>query len=175
MIRILSTFDKKTPPIIISYIDSGRSISTYCEVFKMEKYTDARYPEKINDLIDNEGGLSEEGKTTINESVKEAIEGGDIPVPAGGTKLYRHKIGASFPLSAYIILITQQSTPYSSLPEIKGDELFGGISYGPTSLWNILYIKNSNVCGINDQGQIVIKTFSEMGYDTISGDTVTEL
>ena len=32
-----------------------------------QKYTDARYPEKINDLIDNEGGLSEEGKSTINE------------------------------------------------------------------------------------------------------------
>ena len=37
-----------------------------------QKYTDARYPEKINDLIDNEGGLSEEGKKVITESGVEA-------------------------------------------------------------------------------------------------------
>ncbi len=32
-----------------------------------QKYTDARYPEKINDLIDNEGGLSEEGKKPLQK------------------------------------------------------------------------------------------------------------
>ena len=34
----------------------------------MNKYTDARYPEKINDLIGNDGELSEEGKKVIEES-----------------------------------------------------------------------------------------------------------
>ena len=131
MIRILSTFDKKTPPIIISYIDSGRSISTYCEVFEMEKYTDARYPEKINDLIDNEGGLSEEGKTTINESVKEAIEGGDIPVPAGGTKLYKHSL--SINNVECIKVISSKSTSYTRPPEFGSEDAISILFYAHSS------------------------------------------
>lgn len=63
-----------------------------------QKYTDARYPEKINDLIDNEGTLSEEGKAIINENVKEAIEGGDIPIPmpTSGTKWYKHHLTVKY-------------------------------------------------------------------------------
>ena len=44
------------------------------------KYTDARYPEKINDLINNEGQVSEVGQSIISDSVNKAIEEGDIPV-----------------------------------------------------------------------------------------------
>ena len=78
-----------------------------------QKYTDARYPEKINDLIDNEGGLSEKGKKVITESGVEAKDpripeitpedvGKIISVDAEGNlilveattpkKIYRHEL-----------------------------------------------------------------------------------
>ena len=36
----------------------------------MKKYSDARYPEKINDLINNDGELSEEGKEIVGNSIE---------------------------------------------------------------------------------------------------------
>ena len=81
------------------------------------KYSDARYPEKINDLIDNEGQISEEGKKAIEEAGVEAKdprlpeltpedvgkmlsvdEEGNyklVDAPSGGTKLYKHTVAVS--------------------------------------------------------------------------------
>ena len=42
-----------------------------------KKYTDARYPEKINDLIDNEGNLNPEaaGDFATKEYVDQVVNG----------------------------------------------------------------------------------------------------
>lgn len=46
-----------------------------------KKYTDARYPDKINDLVDNDGNLNPEAtgdfatKEYVNEAVEAAVNG----------------------------------------------------------------------------------------------------
>ena len=40
----------------------------------MEKYTDARYPEKVNDFIDNNGDISEEGKEALEKAIDNNLE-----------------------------------------------------------------------------------------------------
>ncbi len=71
-----------------------------------QKYTDARYPEKINDLIDNEGNVNP-------EIIPPA------PTPEPGLKLYKHYIvmeGDEIYLG--IELITWKSEPMK-LPAVQ--------------------------------------------------------
>jgi len=73
----------------------------------MSKYTDAKYPDKINDFIDNEGELSEEAKERVKEAgglpdASEASAGDMLQLDSnkkpvwgaisGGTKLYKHQL-----------------------------------------------------------------------------------
>ena len=109
-----------------------------------QKYTDARYPEKINDLIDNEGSLSEEGKKAIEESGVETKdprlpeltpedvgkmlsvdEEGNyklVDAPSGGTKLYKHSFclsdSSAYPSNSFNFdVITTTSTPVTTFAE----------------------------------------------------------
>lgn len=63
-----------------------------------QKYTDARYPEKINDLIDNEGNVNP-------EIIPPA------PTPEPGLKLYKH----TFVYNGYTLsFICEIATPISN-------------------------------------------------------------
>ena len=62
----------------------------------MSKYTDARYPEKVNDVIDNDGLVKTEA----------------LPPISGGTQLYKHALGVETngeEIVCYVISASKES------------------------------------------------------------------
>ena len=82
----------------------------------MDKYTNALYPDKINDFINNEGQLTDQGKEMI---------GG-----VGGKKLYRHSIqldDGRGNRTVYLPLYAYKSEKFTSLEELQDYYLNGGV------------------------------------------------
>lgn len=118
----------------------------------------------------------------IVPKVKEGIEKGEIPIPAGGTKLYKHTIVLPGITTSKLTFLSTSSTPITTMAGLNvltNNIIFLNIMYG-TSLvnGNVSFLgatasKTYLVC-VGHTGGISSATPSIIKLEFNRGDTVTD-
>lgn len=123
--------------------------------FEMAKYTDARYPEKVNDIIDNEGKVK-----------AEALPGSTLPeIDYELEKVYIYSedldhlyVKINFPIGTVVQLLTIQNNgvwPFSLIARLQEDENWPGQFFYLTDV-NSQGIYKGPDCAVNMENNYIV-------------------